>query len=346
MSRRTSVQSDVALMERLCKQIAYRVDDRPRWMVPSVETNALIEELHEVMERLRTNGADDPGAKLALQIGARRLEAWRPLVPAVEPWSEQERSLVTALIDVRWVLHRYARHFSGQRRSTRDLSRLVASRRELVALTRRARELVEHTQDAQLAAEVQALPRFVEFLVQEQGEISDSLDNTGRHEQAQAMTILARELAQTWQQLSAPQRLVRSLPWMIRTVEYAQEVLERMTAVRHANLPEAYEEAIAQLSTSLGGWRRELDLTRAEQISATVEVRSAALHSYGQSLLEWVEARAWGGVDEPTERARWSQVCDQLDQTVGEVDALPIESPIRGELVAALLYCGKRFDAG
>ncbi|HAN31741.1 MAG TPA: hypothetical protein DCQ06_09115 [Myxococcales bacterium] len=336
-------------MERLCRRLHFYVDNRPRWMVPSERATELASELDSVLDKIEQQAAQIDGfdASIPLQVGRQRLEQWRTLISEPQTHSDDHVQLVNLLKDVRWVLHRYARHFSGQRRATRDISRLVASRLRLVEITRQATLLKHEGTAPVLLGEIQALPRFVEFLVQEQGEISDMVRRMGRFEQAQALTIVCQELCDTWRLLCEPQPALRSVAWMERTLGSTQEIFERMNAIRHANLPQQYEDMIVDIGERLTQWPDELALSRAAGISLSQAQRLLLLQERSAQLLDWVEEQLLIEPDASSlARSLWAQRCDEFDQLLSIVDSHPNLDGFdqRDALVDALLWCGSQFD--
>ena len=249
--------------DRAARALALRLDGRPAHIVsPDVALRLLAEAEAAAAELEASLTAGDRGAAVPAQVARQRIAGWRPAVEravlAAESATTADVALAGLLTRARLMLHRYARHFGGQHRATRDLGRLSEARVGLVALTRAAQPLAAAATDADLKQEARALPRFIEFLVQEQGEITDNLAASGRLDQARALGAIAATLEDGWLAEVRPvHRLARRPALLLRYLQSVAEVQDRMGAIRHANLPEAHERAIATVAAWQAQWQDE-----------------------------------------------------------------------------------------
>ncbi len=345
-------------LETLSRGLALTLEDRPPLLARVAVATPLVDRARDVVDRLEAAvTAGDRQAAVPAQVGRQRLAGWQSaLTRAVEAHaaaSPSDHDLARLLTRARLVLHRYARHFGGQHRATRDLGRLVEARQDLVALLRQARPLAAVTASPALQDEARALPRFVEFLVQEQGEISDGLANAGRLDQARSLGAIAATVEDGWTHEVLPvHRLARRPGLLDRQLQSAQEVVDRMRAIRHANLPQAHEDAIETVSSWLPTWRAELDTTLAEQQHGGLERCLAAVEAQADATLERVDDEVRHGVPVDEDVASLRARCDRADELLTRLAELA-EAGVssagavarRDRLTDALTWLGRRYDA-
>ncbi|MCO4761537.1 MAG: hypothetical protein KC502_08545 [Myxococcales bacterium] len=347
--------------DRASRGLALRLDGRPAQIVAPATAAAYLAEADAASKAFDALVAEGHrGAALSAQVARGRIAGWQSglerATASERDATEADRALATLLTRARLVLHRYARHFGGQHRATRDLSRLVEARIALVALTRRAQPLAIQASDPLLQQEARALPRFIEFLVQEQGEISDGLGSAGRLEQAQALGAICATLQDGWlAEVKAVHRLARRPGLLDRYIGAIDEVLGRMGAVRHANLPDAHEQAIATVSQWQTDWLAERAQTLAEQAAAGQQTCQNALIDHAAAIWQQLERELAEGTAEKLEdnqpneqvledlRAR----CDRLDDALtwlGESGAVMGGEPASSDLRDGLIWLGQRYD--
>lgn len=357
VSKSSSAQ---ARFDHASRALALRLEGRPAqvvcveivtpWLVAAEEAAAGLSAAFEAGER---------SAAVPAQVATQRLAGWRPAVERAEAViadaTPTDMALANVLTRARLVLHRYARHFGGQHRSTRDLGRLAEARIALVSLTRQAQPLAAAAADPALQQEARALPRFIEFLVQEQGEISDNLAASGRLDQARALGAIAATLEEGWLSEVVPvHRLARRPALLKRYLQSLREVHDRMGAVRHANLPDAHERAMETVSAWMDAWQLEHEQTQAEQTQAGASTCHDALAGHAQAIWERISAEVEHGVEDATLdtlRAR----CDRLDEVITQLSEVgPASSdletsiaavmPLDEDLRDGLIWLGQRYD--
>ena len=343
--------------DRASRALALRLDGRPAHIVrPEVALRLLAEAEAAATELDAILTAGDRGAAVPAQVARQRIAGWRPAVQravaAAESATAADVALAGLLTRARLMLHRYARHFGGQHRATRDLGRLSEARVDLVALTRAAQPLALVATDADLKQEARALPRFIEFLVQEQGEITDNLAASGRLDQARALGAIAATLEDGWLAEVRPvHRLARRPALLLRYLQSVAEVVDRMGAIRHANLPEAHERAIVTVGTWQRQWQDEYDQTVAEQARAGVVARRVALAEHAAAQWRDVEAELAAGEAEPALVEQLRARCDCLDEVWVQLSEPPMSDALDGhggpelvDLRDALIWLGQRYD--
>jgi len=303
--------------------------------------------------------------EIARQIDLDRTPAWEKLLLVVQrrqkTYVEAQGAIaqaqsVAGLRDLaasqltsrgRLILHRYVRHFAGRSRKTRDLVLLRAIIDDLLLLWRPLEPMLPRIQVPSVAEEIDALGQFLGFFHAELQEIRTGQQSGSRLDQIAAFAVRQTELQSRWQthwtQVSENIRRIQVLQQLVASLD---ALLEAMMTIRHANLPDSFETAIAQVARELVRWQDALaaataarHLQEPSQLHRLLVQQSSALFSqYRQQLSGEIGSR---------NRAVLLQLCDQMDDVeqglqalVGQLDVAEDLVFIRDVLVAA----GRTYD--
>ncbi len=282
------------------------------------QLDALIAEAEDIARRA-VQGAQErpqddwPRVDLAIQ---RRMEVYTAArgaiaqAHAVAGLRDREASLLTGR--GRLVLHRYVRHFAGQQRRTRDPGRLQEMIDDLLALWRHLEPLAKRLQVPSVAEEVSGVGRFIGFFLAERDELTAAWRSGSRMEQAEGLAEVVENLRADWQALVvATPRHLRRLGLLDRLIGTLDQALGMLMALRHANMPEIYEETVRQAAELLVQWQDERAATA--DLQALAPAPNLELQAYGRELFRnWRQQIA--GDKAKRDRAWLATQCDRLEE--------------------------------
>lgn len=175
---------------------------------------------------------------------------------------DRDASVLTAR--ARLALHRYVRHFAGLPKRTRDLARLREIISDLQDLQDQLDPMIGRIQVPSVGEEIAALAAFQAFLQAEMTETQTVLRHCGRLALSEALGQVADELHRAWQaEVLSEDRPLRRPGLLRRLIGAADEVLDGLMAVGHANLPPEHEERVARVARALVRWQDELAASEA-----------------------------------------------------------------------------------
>lgn len=191
------------------------------------------------------------------------------------------------------VFHRYARHFAGQNRSSRDGTLLADMQAELGKIQAHMRELSAAAPGLQAVREdLQVVQGRIDQFAAERKEVAKAQTDGGQDDQASAMAGVANNLFGQYRvHFAGLARVSRRPELLARLIEALGGVLERMKALQAQGVGgEHNTNNIGIVQDRLAVWHSEMAAIRAERQKATREqligelggAANAEIAAYGQ----------------------------------------------------------------
>ena len=226
----------------------------------------------------------------------------------------REASVLGARANV--LFHRYARHFAGQGRSSRDGTLLLDTIQELTAILQQMQAIQADQAIDGLKADIEVVQgRLAQFRA-EVDAIAAAQTEVSQSEQAGAMAGLANNLfAQYRVHFAGLPRVTRRPELLVRLLEALESVHERMVALETQGLREQHNsENIGVVENRLGLWAEELVAIRAERKTTNFNTMVRDLETAVNAELEGYAQHFAGQSRRTRELQRLTDIIDRLDE--------------------------------
>ncbi len=268
-----------------------------------------------------------------LDLLARRLQEYQSERGAVAQIqasaSLQDRQASQQTARARLVLHRFARHFSGQSRRTRDIERLTDILLETQEIFQALRPLAQAIHLRSVAEEIGAVGGYVEFLTAEREELLESRRAGSLADQSDNWQLLLANLENGWKtEVQGQPRATRRPGLLHRYITSLDGVLEGLMTARHANLPDQHELAIEKAARLLVRWQDELAELRNWQDALPPAERVSALWTRAQELVQVFLGHWTGDPANALGSEALGDLCDSLDEVERQLSQLAREQPL------------------
>ena len=216
--------------------------------------------------------------------------------------------------DANFVFARYARHFAGQNRSTRDLALLAEMVEELKGIQKRMSALLEEKNVSDFGRDLEVVRTALAQYTSELKEIDKAQKSGTPDEVAGLLATLANEQFAAYQTHFAGQsRISRRPALLMRVIDSLKSVKSRMDALKVAGLSEEYHEKnIGIVTERLGVYETELgEIRKARQGTALPDI----MGNLGNAANELFEEYRKGYADKnrgAVDYAKLGQICDRL----------------------------------
>ncbi len=222
------------------------------------------------------------------------------------------------------VFHRYARHFAGQNRGSRDSTYLRDIISELGIVHAQMQAILADQDIDGLRADIEVVDgRIVQFRT-ETAQIAAAQTEAAPDEQAGAMANVANNLFNQYKvHFAGLPRVSRRPELLVRLIEALETVRERMTALQTQGLHDTHNAAnIGIVEARLQAWTQELAAIRAERQTASftsmvknlATAADAELESYGQHFA--------GQSRRTRDLGKLAEILDRLDEVERQMTRL------------------------
>jgi hypothetical protein len=282
-----------------------------------------LDDLIATAQHLRGEMASLPAgpARDAIQQAAdRQLELLRgertAIVVAGKEGGELARRASLLGTRANFVFHRYARHFAGQSRSSRDPSLLLDMIAELDAIAAEMKEAADQQPLPALISDLEVVARRRLQFDDERKAIATARADGTHEEQSGAMADAANHLfAQYRTHFAGQTRVTRRPELLVRLIGALEEVRERMTALKIQGLQQDSNEGNLGIVTSrLQAWQQELTAIRAERQKATIASMVADLGMAANAEFEAYGQHFAGQSRKTRDLKRLSDIIDRVDE--------------------------------
>ncbi|TNF23642.1 MAG: hypothetical protein EP329_26935 [Deltaproteobacteria bacterium] len=212
---------------------------------------------------------------------------------------------------------RYARHFAGKPRASRDALMLGDMERYLSSMVERlVLELTLHLQDA-LMKRIELLTEQLAIWALEQEQIGPAREALPPRERLHALAELTDGLAAEWrvQVAQVPGSTVR--PRLVKRLLKALELVRiDVDALAATELPDDLEarELLARVVELQDAWLTRKDELAAQRRRSSPMVRARALQAeVAECILQWAR-EITGGAHGPDRVTRMGELCDRLQE--------------------------------
>ena len=222
-----------------------------------------------------------------------------------------------------FLLGRYARHFAGKPRATRDPYLLADMQRYLSRLVERLAERVPLALDPLLMERIEVLTDQLALWAEESDAIGPARRALPPAGQARALAALSDGLASEWdvQVESYPATTVRArlVKRLVAGMAMVRIELAALTATSLLDDPDAID-ALARVEARLAAWRNARVLQRRARRGVTLEARARTLQAeVAESILQWAREIS-AGADGPAQVVRMGELCDRLQELERQLD--------------------------
>ena len=224
------------------------------------------------------------------------------------------------------VFHRYARHFAGQNRSSRDGTYLRDMIDELATISKQMQAIRADQDIDGLRADTEVVDgRLVQFRT-ETAHIAAAQTEAAPDEQAGALANVANNLFNQYKvHFAGLPRVSRRPELLVRLVEALDAVRERMTALQTQGLHDEHNAAnIGIVEARLQAWTQELAAIRAERQTATFATMVKDLATAADAELESYAAHFAGQSRRTRDLGRLSDMLDRLDEIERQMTRLDL----------------------
>lgn len=214
------------------------------------------------------------------------------------------------------VFHRYARHFAGQSRGSRDGTLLRDMVGELSAILGQMKAIQADQDIDGLRADIEVVEgRIVQFNT-EAAHVAAAQTEAAPDEQAGAMANVANNLFNQYKVWFAGlPRVSRRPELLVRLIEALESVRERMTALQTQGLHDEHNIAnIGIVENRMNLWTQELAAIRAERQTASMTTMIKDLATAADAELESYGAHFAGQSRRTRDLGRLSEILDRLDE--------------------------------
>ncbi len=214
------------------------------------------------------------------------------------------------------VFHRYARHFAGQGRSSRDGSLLGDMIAELERLQSAMRELQRRTpQLAEVKQDLEVVAGRITQFTDERKEIAKAQTDGTLEEQASALAGMANTLFSQYRAVFGNQpRVTRRPELLVRLLEALGHVRERMRALQAQGLRQQHnDQNVGIVEERLASWHSELTAIRAERQKASLASLVSDLGTAANAEIEAYGQHFAGQSRQTRDLGRLRDIIDRLD---------------------------------
>lgn len=250
----------------------------------------------------------------------------------------QERTLLAVRIDL--IAHRYQRHFAGQRRSTRVLSRLDEMISDLEEQRVIAQQMVRHDANPSLSRQLARIDAMIAMYRAEQQAIIAARRVGDAQTQAGMLGAAANTLMVTYQQhfphtsqglgVHVGQRpeLLRGLIGDLTTLQQEMQILSHQGLAwppHHAN--------VTIVTQTLAQWKHHLTTLTEMRSNATPHaVRSALYEEADDVLARYNTLQHQGAADQGLWLDEMRFLCDAMEDILRQLEAfVHLRDPIHEE---------------
>lgn len=293
----------------------------------------LLDDLIATAQKLVTEAnalPDKPAARKELVTEAeRQLELYRSERTLIAQLRQQggQAAVAASQLGTRAniVFHRYARHFAGQSRSTRDgsvmadmIEQLRTIQSEMQALAQKAPGLQQVKDDLKVVAG--RLQQFEE----ERRNIGTAQSDGPSEQQASSLAGVANSLfAQYRGNFADLPRDTRRPERLVRMIEALVQVGERMKALQQQGLADEHNDRnIGIVAERLAAWQSELAAIRAERQKATVSSLESDLGTAANAEFESYGAHFAGKERKTRDLNKLRDIIDRLDDVERQMHRL------------------------
>lgn len=332
-------------MNRLHQDFLLHFSGHVRMTRDLAKLDGLLEQMHALQQRAAAVAFQSEGRwQSLLDLLERRIheyQAERGAVAQIQASaSSQDRQASQLTARARLVLHRFARHFSGQSRRTRDIERLTDILAETKVIFDELRPLARAVHLRSVAEEIGAVGGYVEFLTAEREELVQARRAGSLEDQSANWQILLENLHTGWKAEVLGQPQITRRPGLLqRYISSLDGVLEGLMTARHANLPDQHEVAIERAARLLVRWQDELAALLAWQRPQTPEETAEALWSRADELVHSFLLHWTGDPSQAMGAEALRELADALDEVERQLSQLGAQHP---QLVAAGRLSGLR----
>jgi hypothetical protein len=288
----------------------------------SLETmDDLIATAQQVLGESRGLKKGPESERLALQQNAeRQLELYRgertAIVQARTEGGTEGLQASTLGTRANFVFHRYARHFAGQSRSSRDLTLMLDMIAELEAIQGAMQDLHTHKPLPVLQADMEVVAGRLQQFHGERKAIGAARSDGTPADQAGVLANAANTVFAQYRVYFAGQpRVTRRPELLVRLLGALEELRDRMAALQTQGLfDENNDNNLGIVTSRIQAWQQELAAVRAERQKATIQAMVADLGTAANAELESYGQHFAGKSRKTRDAKRLSDLLDRLDE--------------------------------
>ncbi len=293
----------------------------------------LLDDLIATAQKLVTQAnalPDKPSTRKELVAEAeRQLELYRSERTLIAQMRQQggQAAVQASVLGTRAniVFHRYARHFAGQSRSTRDgsvmadmIEQLRTIQADMQALAQKAPALQQVKDDLKVVA-----GRMQQF-EEERRNIGAAQSDGTSEQQASALAGVANNLfAQYRSNFADLPRGTRRPERLARMIDAAIQVGDRMKALQQQGLADEHNDRnIGIVAERLAAWQSELTAIRAERQKATISSLESDLGTAANAEFESYGSHFAGKERKTRDLNKLRDILDRLDDVERQMQRL------------------------
>jgi hypothetical protein len=214
------------------------------------------------------------------------------------------------------VFHRYARHFAGQSRATRDASLLRDMLTELDGVAAEMQALYANRPLSGLKSDIEVVQGRQAQFRDELRAIGQARTEVSPEQQAAALADEANQLfGQYRTHFAGLPRVTRRPELLVRLIGALEEVRDRMAALTTQGLRDEHNDGNQQIVRDrLAAWQTELAAVRKERQAASLTSMVAELGTAANAELEGYGQHFAGQSRKTRDLARLSAIVDRLDE--------------------------------
>jgi len=216
-----------------------------------------------------------------------------------------------------FLLGRYARHFAGRPRASRDAHLLSDLERYLTKMVERlVIELTLHMDDA-LMERIEVLTDQLAIWAEEQEVIAPTREALPPREQLHALAELCRGLAAEWRVQGGDYPVATVRPKLVKrlvtALDLARIEVESLAATELIDDPEA-RALVTEVNARLERWREHRARLAEARKRVTPTLRARGLQAeVAECILQWAR-EVTGGAHDPERIVRMGELCDRLQE--------------------------------
>lgn len=294
---------------------------RPRITRDISRMDELIRAADDVAKAVRTGSVGTPSQRQPLlETAERQVDLFTKEKAAILDAQRQggAAGLEASLLGTRanFVFHRYTRHFSGQQRSSRDLSLLLDMVAELKAIEGQMTALAGKAPLPGLLSDLEVVRGWLKTYEEERKLIAAAKTDGTLQDQASALALSANELfAQYKTHFAGQPRVTRRPELLVRLVDALQQLLERMQALQAQGLHDGHNDGnIGIVKGRLEAWNGELAAIRADRQKASLASMVADLWTAAEAELESYGEHFAGQARKSRDLKKLATILDRLDE--------------------------------
>lgn len=222
------------------------------------------------------------------------------------------------------VFHRYARHFSGQNRSTRDGTLMQEMVRDLEAIHADMQAILADQQIDGLRADMEVVEGRLDQFRAESTHIAAAQTEVSPPDQAGALAGVANNLfAQYRVHFAGLPRVSRRPELLVRLVDGLEAVKERMQALDAQGLRDEHNvNNIGIVEGRLQMWTQELAAIRKERQASSLGSMVADLETAANAELESYAQHFAGQNRRTRDLGKLTEIIDRLDEVERQMSRL------------------------